>query len=114
MSRRTINRNAAPRRSRVRRAGLCAMLAAALLALVTPKASAQLDPLLFLKRCTPNIIFDVDLRNTMLQDADGNYYDPNQYTWSNSGSDAAWQTALGLVRASISRTRTTRRITGSS
>jgi hypothetical protein len=90
------------------------MLAAALLALVTPKASAQLDPLLFLKRCTPNIIFDVDLRNTMLQDADGNYYDPNQYTWSNSGSDAAWQTALGLVRASISRTRTTRRITGSS
>ena len=74
-----INRNAAPRRSRVGRAGLCAMLAAAVLALVTPKASAQLDPLLFLKRCTPNIIFDVDVRNAMLQDADGNYYDPNQY-----------------------------------
>jgi hypothetical protein len=74
------------------------MLAAALLALVTPKASAQLDPLLFLKRCTPNIIFDVDVRNTMLQDADGTYYDPNQYTWSNSGSDLAWQTALGLVQ----------------
>jgi len=93
-----INKNAARRRSRVGRAGLCAMMAAAVLALVTPKASAQLDPLLFLKRCTPNIIFDVDLRNTMLQDADGNYYDPNQYTWSNQAGDLAWQTALGLVQ----------------
>src|SRR5439155_963503 len=66
--------------------------------IVATKASAQLDPLLFLKRCTPNIIFDVDVRNSMLQDADGNYYDPNQYAFTSNGNAAtvAWQTALGL------------------
>jgi hypothetical protein len=33
----------------------------------------------------------------MLSDADGAYYDPNQYKWSNQGGDLAWQTALGLT-----------------
>src|SRR5438093_1251483 len=39
----------------------------------------------------------MDLGPGMLQDADGNYYDPYQYQYSTSGGDAAWQTALGLV-----------------
>jgi hypothetical protein len=73
------------------------LLTAAAAALWTTNASAQLDPLLFLKRVAPNVLFMIDMGPGMLSDADGAYYDPNQYKYSNSGSDAAWQTALGLI-----------------
>jgi hypothetical protein len=97
MSTRATTTIAHPRRTRIGRPRQWVLLVAAALALWTTKASAQLDPLLFLKRVAPNILFVVDLGPGMLSDADGNYYDPYQYKWSNSGSDAAWQTALGLV-----------------
>ena len=72
------------------------LFTAAVAALWATNASAQLDPLLFLKRVAPNVLFMIDMGPGMLSDADGAYYDPNQYKWSNSGSDLAWQTALGL------------------
>ena len=76
---------------------LICVLAAACFALRAGEASAQLDPLLFLKRVAPNVILMVDVRASMLRDADNAYYDPNTYAWKNSGGDAAWQAALGLV-----------------
>jgi len=97
MRRRTTTTSAHPRRTRIGRPRQWVLLVAAALALWTTTASAQLDPLLFLKRVAPNVLFVVDLGPGMLSDADGTYYDPNQYKWSNSGGDAAWQTALGLV-----------------
>src|SRR5512132_3808923 len=98
MSRRTASTHRHPRRARIGRPRQWMLLVAAALALWTTKASAQLDPLLFLKRVAPNVLFVVDLGPGMLSDADGNYYDPSQYKWSNQGGDAAWQSALGLVQ----------------
>jgi PilY1 beta-propeller domain len=97
MSRRLTTTNAHPRRTRIGRPRQWVLLVAAALALWTTQASAQLDPLLFLKRVAPNVLFVMDLGPGMLSDADGDYYDPYEYKWSNSGGDAAWQTALGLV-----------------
>jgi Neisseria PilC beta-propeller domain len=61
-----------------------AMLLAAILA--RPEAaSAQLDPLLMIKKGTPanpvkpNVIFAVETSARMQYDADGTYYDPNDY-----------------------------------
>ena len=67
-------------------------------------ASAQLDPLLFLKRTQPNVIVVVDVANRMQRDAPtdpsnyrttSNYYDP----WIYTGSliSATQQTELGLT-----------------
>jgi len=82
MSRHVTTTNVNPRRTRIGRPRQWTLLVAAALALWTTKASAQLDPLLFLKRVAPNILFVVDLGPGMLSDADGNYYDPYQYKWS--------------------------------
>ena len=61
-----------------------AMVLAAILA--RPEAaSAQLDPLLMIKKGTPatpvkpNVIFAIDTSARMQYDADGAYYDPNDY-----------------------------------
>ena len=97
MSRHLTTTNAHPRRTRIGRPRQWVLLVAAALALWTTQASAQLDPLLFLKRVAPNVLFVMDLGPGLLSDADGNYYDPYQYKWSNQAGDAAWQTALGLV-----------------
>jgi hypothetical protein len=43
-------------------------------------ASAQLDPLLFLRRVPPTIIVVVDTSLRMLEDGNGNLYDPNFYS----------------------------------
>jgi hypothetical protein len=53
----------------------------ALVALVAapPYASAQLDPLLFLKQKQPNVIVMVDTANRMQRDQDNNYRDNNVY-----------------------------------
>ena len=51
-------------------------------------AFAQLDPLLFIKRVPPTVIvvFDTSLR--MLEDGNGNFYDPNFYVVANdAGGD---------------------------
>ena len=42
-------------------------------------ASAQLDPLLFVKRVPPTVIIVVDTSLRMLEDGNGNYYDPVVY-----------------------------------
>ena len=55
------------------------MALAGILARPSP-ASAQLDPLLFLKRTQPNVLIVVDTSIRMERDADEVYYDPNTYT----------------------------------
>ena len=55
-----------------------AVLAGSVLGHASP-AEAQLDPLLFLKRLPPNVIVVVDTSPSMLEDGDGNFYDPNTY-----------------------------------
>ena len=52
-------------------------------------ASAQLDPLLFVKRVPPTVIIVVDTSMRMLEDGNGNYYDPNDYLVSNDPAVAA-------------------------
>jgi hypothetical protein len=57
-----------------------ARAAAALIVLAAADpAFAQLDPLLFLKRTQPNVVFVVDTAERMQSDADGTYYDPAEY-----------------------------------
>src|SRR5918996_3692825 len=46
----------------------------------TATASAQLDPLLFAKRVPPTVIIVVDTSLQMLEDGNGNFYDPNVYS----------------------------------
>ncbi|MGH9145765.1 MAG: hypothetical protein ACRD1Q_03585, partial [Vicinamibacterales bacterium] len=57
-----------------------ALAAVAAIAVWSVPASAQLDPLLIIKRTQPNVIIAVDLANRMMKDGDNNYYDPNTYT----------------------------------
>ena len=66
-------------RRRRRRAVPLALLA---VLLWTGTASAQLDPLLFLKRVPPTVIIVVDTSLQMLEDGNGNFYDPNTYSTS--------------------------------
>ena len=81
--------------SRVRRlAAACAICAAALF-LGPPRAFAQLDPLLFVKRTQPNIIIAVDVANRMQRDADNVYYDP----WTYPKTNAAWEDTIGATSA---------------
>jgi len=56
-------------------------------------ASAQLDPLLFLKTTAPNIVLAVDTANRMQRDADNTYYDPADYT----ATGAAYEGTMGLI-----------------
>ena len=56
------------------------------------EASAQLDPLLFLKNAKPNVIVAIDTSARMRLDADGTYYDPTEYTVQNS----AWELVIGV------------------
>src|SRR5688572_8465719 len=82
-----------------------AMMLAAVLAAPVP-ASAQLDPLLMIKKGTPanpvkpNVIFAIDTSSRMQNDADEIYYDPNDY----ARVGALWELNLG-VSPSASRYR---------
>jgi len=80
-------------------------------------ASAQLDPLLFLKDTRPYVILAVDTASRMQRDApsDGaspdatsSYYDPFVYSRTGGGS-AAWETTLGVTDATTSTGGTYRR-----
>lgn len=89
------------------RAGLFhARTAGALLSLVaitawwSTSASAQLDPLLFLKRVPPTVIVAFDNSFAMMEDGDGNFYDSRTYTVTD---DAAAATAMGIDTA-VART----------
>jgi hypothetical protein len=65
-------------------------------------ASAQLDPLLFIKRVPPNVVVMVDTSLRMQEDSDGYYYDPNFYLVA---SDPAVATALGVPVGTVSYRR---------
>ena len=68
------------------------------LALAWPAAaSAQLDPLLMVKRNKPNVIFAVDTSLRMQRDADNVYYDPNDY----AVTGAPWEVSLGVNFSTI-------------
>lgn len=76
----------------------CGRWALAIALLAPATASAQLDPLLFLKHTQPNVILAVDISNRMLRDADDTYYDAGTY------SKDAYEAVLGLPAGSVSKT----------
>jgi hypothetical protein len=83
--------------NRMVRAHRCTLsiAAAALMVFWWPTTtSAQLDPLLFVKRVPPTVIVVLDTSMRMMEDGNGFYYDPNTYT---VGQDAAAATAMGLT-----------------
>lgn len=59
-------------------------------------ASAQLDPLLFIKRVPPTVIIVVDTSRRMLEDGNGGFYDPNTFK---TADDPAVSAAFGLSAA---------------
>ncbi len=86
-----------------RRRGAFGFLLLALLVGWPATASAQLDPLLFLKRSMPtvttvqhraNVLLAVDTAPRMQYDADGNFYDPADYAAGNT-----YDSALGVSGA---------------
>jgi hypothetical protein len=68
--------------ARLRRHGAAGFLGLAAVLLWSTTASAQLDPLLFLKRVPPTVIIVMDTSLQMLEDGSGNFYDPNTYSTS--------------------------------
>jgi hypothetical protein len=62
----------------------------------TASASAQLDPLLFVKRVPPTVIIVVDTSLRMLEDGNGNFYDPVDYVAAN---DPTVATAMNVAGA---------------
>jgi len=62
-----------------RRAGATAVLVALATLWSATTAYAQLDPLLFIKRVPPTVIVVFDTSMRMLEDGNGNWYDPNFY-----------------------------------
>jgi hypothetical protein len=73
-------------RVRVRRRPAAALLALGITLFWPATAFAQLDPLLFLKRVPPTVIIVVDTSLSMLEDGNGNFYDPVTYS---SAADSA-------------------------
>jgi len=76
----------------IRRGVLSAALAGAVLA--PQQASAQLDPLLYLKRTKPTVLIAVDTANRMQRDVNGDYRDDNVYRYADPL--LAWEAALGI------------------
>lgn len=70
-----------------------AVLACAVVCTSAQPVSAQLDPLLFIKRVPPNVIVVLDTSLRMNEDLSGYYYDPNFYIVANDPAVAA---ALGV------------------
>ena len=64
-------------------------------------ASAQLDPLLFIKRVPPTIIVVMDTSLRMLTDGNGNLYDPNFYKVSD---DAAVMASFPSINTATTKT----------
>ena len=86
------------RRHRTRRI----LAALALAAACSATAFAQLDPLLFVKRVPPTVILAVDTSMRMLEDGQGNYYDPVFYRVAD---DPAVSNALGINAGATYRRR---------
>jgi hypothetical protein len=87
--------NSTSRRWSVTRVRNTATVAAALSGAVlwAATASAQLDPLLFLRRVPPTVIIAFDTSFRMLEDGAGYYYDPHTYRTTD---DPVVATALGV------------------
>ena len=66
-------------RSLSRRKSAAALMAVATVFWWSTTAFAQLDPLLFIKRVPPTVIVVFDTSMRMLEDGNGNWYDPNFY-----------------------------------
>src|SRR6476659_5638758 len=66
-------------RSISRRKAAAAIMAVATAFWWSTTAFAQLDPLLFIKRVPPTVIVVFDTSMRMLEDGNGNWYDPNFY-----------------------------------
>ena len=66
--------------ARLRQRSIAVMLALATVVLWSGTASAQLDPLGFIKRVPPTVIIVMDTSLQMLEDGAGNFYDPNVYS----------------------------------
>src|SRR6476620_4226634 len=66
-------------RSISRRKAAAALMAVATVFWWSAIAFAQLDPLLFIKRVPPTVIVVFDTSMRMLEDGNGNWYDPNFY-----------------------------------
>jgi hypothetical protein len=75
-----------------------ALLCLALTAWWTVSASAQLDPLLFIKRVPPTVIIVVDTSLRMLEDGNGNFYDPADYVTANDLTVATALNAAGSTK----------------
>src|SRR4026209_7854 len=71
----------------------------------TATASAQLDPLLFIKRVPPTVIVVFDTSVRMLEDGSGNFYDPSFYRVAD---DAAVMSAFPSIN--VGTTKTYRRV----
>ncbi len=81
------------RRARLNRRPLTVVAAAIFTICWATSASAQLDPLLFVKRVPPTVIIVFDTSVRMLEDGAGNYHDPNTYSVA---ADPVVSLALGL------------------
>ena len=79
--------------ARGRRRSLSVVAAALMAFWWSTTTSAQLDPLLFVKRVPPTVIVIMDTSTRMLEDGDGYFYDPNTYS---VGQDVVTASALGL------------------
>lgn len=88
------------RRTRERRGRATIALAIAILCWWTAVPSAQLDPLLFLKRVPPTVIIVLDTGMRMMEDGSGFYYDPNTYAVA---PDLPVATGLGVQSATTYR-----------
>ncbi|MEX2661796.1 MAG: hypothetical protein WD227_07695, partial [Vicinamibacterales bacterium] len=79
-----------------------AFLCLAITAWWTASASAQLDPLLFVKRVPPTVIIVMDTSLRMLEDGNGNFHDPVDYVVAN---DEAVATAMGVTIGAVNYRR---------
>ena len=66
--------------SRLRRRAGAGFLGLVAVLLWSTTASAQLDPLLFIKRVPPTVIIVMDTSLQMLEDGSGNFHDPGTYS----------------------------------
>ena len=86
---------------RIRHAGAVKLvLMAAAVLCWTATASAQLDPLTILRRVPPTVIVVFDNSLAMLQDGNGNFYDPGLYSTTSDPfvMNAFSSTAFGSAR----------------
>jgi hypothetical protein len=88
--------------SRTIRPARVAALACAIAIASAAPAAAQLDPLLPIKQLPPNVIVVVDTSFRMLDDGDGNYFDPLTYA---SAADPTVAGALGVPLGATSYRR---------